>query len=258
MTFTRIVPRAGWLGFLAALFVAASSGLVRAAGEPPDYARVFELAFQPGWSIMIDDALPKQSPRVVKMSFRVFEAGALQLSSGRIKASDPFVGLEHPGFTTDVPKGRFPVRLALVEGTNSHGRVAFARVAFSAAPVMRWEMAVTSNQDVATLKRDEYFGYPVDAGIGCFIDAAAAPAVAKRMKSDEAWALSLLDSQTDRPARPSFHRVVEVKGGNLIMFTSGWGDGLYASWFGYAADGTLAALITDFNVVDWSKAQIAP
>ena len=39
------------------------------------------------------------------------------------------------------------------------------------------------------------------------------------------------------------------------MFQSGWGDGLYASWFGYDAQGRVVALLTDFNVVDWSKAQ---
>lgn len=41
--------------------------------------------------------------------------------------------------------------------------------------------------------------------------------------------------------------------GNIIMFTSGWGDGFYASWFGYDAQGHVAALVTDFTVVDWAK-----
>jgi hypothetical protein len=33
---------------------------------------------------------------------------------------------------------------------------------------------------------------------------------------------------------------------NIIVFSSGWGDGGYASFWGYDASGTVAVLITDF------------
>lgn len=41
---------------------------------------------------------------------------------------------------------------------------------------------------------------------------------------------------------------------NAIMFHSGWGDGFYASWFGYDADGNVAALVTDLATIDWATA----
>jgi hypothetical protein len=44
-------------------------------------------------------------------------------------------------------------------------------------------------------------------------------------------------------------------GGNLIAFSSGWGDGCYASFFGYDAHDKLVGLVTDFQVlleVKWS------
>jgi hypothetical protein len=41
----------------------------------------------------------------------------------------------------------------------------------------------------------------------------------------------------------------EETGANILLFTSGWGDGKDPSFWGYAADGGLVALLTDFGVV---------
>jgi hypothetical protein len=37
--------------------------------------------------------------------------------------------------------------------------------------------------------------------------------------------------------------------GNLIAFSSGYGDGAYATYAGYNANGELCAVVTDFGVV---------
>src|SRR4051812_36423045 len=80
--------RPGWLGVLAVLLGAASPGVVRAGGEPPNYARAFEPAFWPGWSVPFDDALPKPPAQFVDLYFRIFEAGQL-LTSEREASSTP-------------------------------------------------------------------------------------------------------------------------------------------------------------------------
>lgn len=54
---------------------------------------------------------------------------------------------------------------------------------------------------------------------------------------------------TGYPPQHAFITLNDVMGGNLVMFSSGWGDGCYGSYFGYAADGVLACLITDFGVL---------
>lgn len=243
---------------LSSLLCLSSAPPVYAGGEAPPYARVFELAFQRGWRVTIDDALPGEPARLVEMGFYIFDAGRLRLPSGRITACDPFVGIDRPPFAVALPKGEYPVRLALIEGTFGDGRVAFARVDFSSAPVVRWEMAVSEGQNPVVLKDDSYFGYPVDAGTGSFVDADAAQAAAARMKGDESWSQSWIDAGTsDSKIKgvPRFFLAVDAGPGNIIMFQSGWGDGFYASWFGYDADGKVAALVTDFQSVDWSKAK---
>lgn len=227
------------------LLVAARVSPVAAGGAPPSYAGAFERAFQPDWHVSIGDQ---------NVGFRVFEAGLLRISSGRIKACDPFVGMGHAPYTVAVPKGAFPVRLALVEGGVDDGRVAFARVDFSSRPVVRWEMALSKGQSLTTLEAGHYFGYPVDAGTGSFVDAETAADADKRMRADEELAQRWIQMGA-RKAPPMFYADVDVGPGNIIMFQSGWGDGVYASWFGYDAQGAVAALLTDFLVVDWSKAR---
>ena len=36
--------------------------------------------------------------------------------------------------------------------------------------------------------------------------------------------------------------------GNLIAFSSGYGDGLYATYAGFDADGEVSAVVTDFGI----------
>jgi uncharacterized protein DUF4241 len=238
-----------YIAWLFASLASSSATPVHAGGEPPSYAPAFELAFQPGWQTRLGDR---------SVAFRIFNGGQLRLTSGRVKACDPFVGMEHRPFTPLVPEGDFPVRLALVDGGVDDSRVAFARVDFSPSPVVRWEMAVTEGQDIATLKEGEHFGYPVDAGTGSFVDAATAAIAAQRMAADEGIAQSWIDlgeKGGSGNGAPNFYANIDIGPGNIIMFQSGWGDGLYASWFGYDAQGRIAVLLTDFNVVDWSKAK---
>ena len=42
-------------------------------------------------------------------------------------------------------------------------------------------------------------------------------------------------------------------GGNLVAFSSGYGDGGDKVWFGLAADGRAVAVVTDFQVLDLGR-----
>jgi hypothetical protein len=237
------------LRYFAWLFagVGAAAPPVAAGGALPPHAGAFELAFVPGWKAQVG----KET-----VSFRVFEAGRLRVPSGKVIACDPFVNMDRSAFTVAVPPGEYPVRLALIEGGDDDRRVAFARLAISAAPVVRWEMALVPGQDAATLKEDEIFGYPVDAGTGSFLDAETGAAAWPKMMADEDIAQGWItqgDKLSAGRGTPTFLLDVDMGPGNIIMFTSGWGDGLYASWFGYDAQGKIAALVTDLNIVDWDK-----
>jgi hypothetical protein len=228
-------------------------------GEPPAHTAAFERAFAPGFSVETKDEFQGET-RVETVPFKVVEAGSLKLPSGRICAADPFVSLsDAKPFKQATPTGAFPVRLAVADFPSGGLRVAFARVDFKQAAVVRWSMAVIEGQDIATLKKDEMFGYGVDAGTGSFFDPQAGKAAADLLKSNEdAWEAWQTEGEANGPkviGPYSFLLDLPLGEANAIMFGSGWGDGFYASWFGYDADGDVAALITDFQTIDWGKAK---
>lgn len=112
---------------------------------------------------------------------------------------------------------------------------------------------------MATLAPGEHFGYPVDAGTGSFFDPAASAEAAMLLAANEnAWQAWQEEGEAlgeTLIGRGSFVLDLPLGDVNAVMFHSGWGDGLYASWFGIDADGRPAQLITDFDVIDWARSR---
>ena len=227
-------------------------------GDPPAYADAFNKAFEPAFSISIDDALKDEAPRFVPVSFRTLELGKVIITSGKISACDPFVFMDsNKPFIQAIPNGEHAVRLAVTQGSVSNGRIAFARVDFSSQPAVSWKMAVIDGQDIATLKEGEIFGYGVDAGTGSFYDPEAGNAANQLLKDKpngwEQWQTDGENNGKKADFKPNFFLMQPFGAHNIAMFASGWGDGFYPSYFGYAADGSVATLVTDFQVVEWEK-----
>lgn len=241
---------------LAGLFPAARAQA--APGDPPAYFAAFDKAFAAGFSVVTRTEF--QGKTITEtVPFKVIEAGTLKLPSGRISAADPFIALsDAKPFAQTVPSGAFPVRLAVAHFPAGGLRIAFARVDFSGAEVVRWSLAVPGGQDIATLKDDEIFGYGVDAGTGAFFDPAASGAAARLLAANpDAWKDWQTEGEANGPKVVGpyvFLLDLPLDDANAIMFSSGWGDGFYASWFGYDADGNVAALVTDFLTIEWDQA----
>lgn len=228
-----------------------------ASAKPPLYAEAFSRAFEPGWSAEVNDALDGEEARPVKVSFRMTTLGALKIVSGQICAADPFVGMGAKPYVQAVPNGAFPVQLAVLQGTMGEGRVAFARVAFSEKPVAQWRLAVTEGDDPAKLSPGEAFGYPVDTGLGSFFDPAAGRAAQDSMNEGPDVADRWLEEgkrcgQSERGGS-AFRLLTDAGQANIAAFDTGWGDGVYASWFGFDPDGNVAVLLTDFQALDWDR-----
>ena len=184
------------------------------------------------------------------ISFAVREIGLLNITSGQVAASDPMVAPDPPGFTRAVPNGRHPVSVAIAR-FGSDERIAYARLRFSDAAPVHWEMALLATDNPAKLGPGEFFAYGVDTGTGCFMDPRAGQLLNARMEAEEdyfeviieemdktyAHTRSWADIRPD-PAAPE----------NVICFSSGWGDGSYPSFFGLDADGRPVVLVTDFLV----------
>ena len=207
-------------------------------------------AFTPGF---VGEADEKRYP------LRTIRIGELPIPSGRVILVDPFLmSTRDRPLTVSVPPGRYPVDLAVADAGDSGQRVALARLLISDTPPVRWALAVTDEQDPATLTGDQIFGYGVDAGTGAFVDAGVPTWLEGRYPSSDADGyMALVDSWQARgeAAAPElgipygFALVEPLGPGGAAMFSSGWGDGYYASWVGYGADDRPVVIVTDFAVI---------
>ncbi|MBP2330469.1 hypothetical protein JOF56_010854 [Kibdelosporangium banguiense] len=170
----------------------------------------------------------------------VVPAGVLRMPSGSLIVIDPgYLGLGHQPrpFTATAPPGEYPVELAVVDG-----RTAGARVIVSHEPVATWELALREGQDPRQLGNKEFYGFGVDSGQACFLDAAAMPGL------DEAGD-DLVDDLTDTPEDGSVSLDDPRTGANLVAFWSGPGDGAYPVWVGRTESGQAACFVADFLMI---------
>lgn len=177
--------------------------------------------------------------------------GELHVEGGCIVGADPLVYPERPPFRGIVPSGRYSVTAYRKEG-----RVGLLEVRFSQGRVERWELAVVAGQDPATLKDDEIFGYPVDSGTGSFMDVTGQVALRRRMMIDEEKRGDASQAIIDLFGTADRQMMFEPLAGrpaNVAVVDSGWGDGVYATYWGLDAANRPVVLVTDFYLEDDSR-----
>jgi hypothetical protein len=212
-----------------------------------------DLLFTPGTRLEVgsSEAIPGVGGTV---TVEVGQIGTLRMPSGALIACDPGYLYEPPGervvethayrqshqpFTATVPPGEYPVMLSEFRWLAGSGpRVVAAKVWVRDGRVASWEMALRPGEDPRTLSDNGFFGFGVDEGVGCFYDAAAAPALAP-LTEGLVLGYEMTAEVTD-----------EKSGANLIAFSSGWGDGTYPIWIGRTAAGDIACFIADMLLFD--------
>ncbi len=93
---------------------------------------------------------------------------------------------------------------------------------------------------------NQFHGFGVDAGLGCFLDISAYPAL-DRLVGD--LDTPFMDTLIADGTHGASSRDSET-GLNVIAVESGWGDGSYPTWIGYTVTGEPAWFVTDFEVSD--------
>jgi hypothetical protein len=187
--------------------------------------------------------------------------GELILTSGNLLAWDLLmIPDERYGLKKALGPGRYPVVVSVAEFRPvGDTRIACVMLRVGEGPTVRWEPAALNDPDVN--RTEERFSYGVDSGTGSFMDVEVARALA-RLDWEEAGRYDRFEQFCDKVLaemeRNSFGRhgtagwadvrVGESTGANVITFSAGWGDGGYASFWGYDAAGELTALVTDFDL----------
>jgi hypothetical protein len=117
-------------------------------------------------------------------------------------------------------------------------------VCFTPEAVVTWEDALLPGGSS---------GYPVDSGMGCFLDALALEQLASssgsKGGSSTRTLLRRLMSATAHDERWDNLVIDPATGANVISFESGYGDGWYTSYWGLDRKGEVCCLVTDFGVL---------
>ncbi|MDH6166369.1 hypothetical protein M2282_001510 [Variovorax boronicumulans] len=188
--------------------------------------------------------------------------GALNIRSGRIVACDPLVQPERQPFARELQaRGAFPVEVLHDKGRHALAVLWLRDRDSVRAAELSWQMALIEGESPDTLGDDEFYGYPIDAGLGCFMEPEAATAMAERDKReatdpdfisyyDDVIAGEMGDADVidHYPLGPG-------SASNMVIFRSGWGDGSYPSFWALDAAGEPVALVTDFMTMEGGDAR---
>jgi hypothetical protein len=219
---------------------------------------------QPTWSALKNEVSldTDEGPRFLW----TIPCGDLALPSGRLVACDPFVFLQsRDNPYVPVPKGRFPVFVTLADVSpaqdKSHVREAYASIIFSSEKeAYRKAVALAKDgEDRPESEKEDFIGFGVDAGTACFVDDSV---VGPCMPDPETWHKGLFENskpdcwfqRMDDPdhIRAGIANIVlplAKHGENLILFHSGWGDGIYPVVGSFNSAGQIIAAHIDFFVL---------
>ena len=192
---------------------------------------------------------------VGRVTLRLRDAGELLVTSGRVVACDPLTAPETEPFTRVVPPGPHRVTLSVAHFEDGDQRVAAAMLRLGGERPTRWELAMLAGEELAELAEGEVFGYGVDSGTGCFMDEEAAQALLRKMDEDEEYYEDVIDEMGKAYVHTWSWANIELgdAGANLVAFSTGVGDGLYASYFGLDAEGRPVSLVTDFSLFEFEE-----
>ncbi|WP_394844935.1 DUF4241 domain-containing protein [Pendulispora brunnea] len=196
----------------------------------------------PEWTQWLATALAGAPPDW-QGAVEVLEAGEVSLPTGRLVACDPcWAHIRGKHFVRAVKPGTYPLSLVVCHFEHSlKVRNALSVIRLSGRDPRSWELALCDDQKLDELRRGEIYGFPVDAGIGCYVDAAH---------------VSLLESKDEKiteamlQASPSVGRAtIDFAGGLLTVFVTGAGDGCYPTFFGLDEDGDPACVVSIFGIL---------
>lgn len=200
------------------------------------------------------------SDEIAGQPLETMEIGNVSLPSGKIVVRDPLVDLngnQSPYFI-QAPKGDFPVTIAVVKSEDWGDRYAVVKVEFTKEKPIVYREALVGIEELEGVTEDDYFGFGVDAGLGCITDKEVLPFVDKFVDEtdldnfyDDYFAALFEQSYKDHPknqrdAGDWINWKVSNTEYRIPMFASGFGDGIYPVYFAYDNNDSICGLYIQF------------
>lgn len=207
-----------------------------------------------------------EAKEIAGKSLTVMDIGLCDLPSGEVLVRDPLVYLgdrdERPYFLT-APAGRYRTEVCVVKADDKDcNRYAAVRLKFSDKRPVKFYEALIGNENLDELEEGEYFGFNVDAGLGCICDKEI-----HRIYCD--WDAQWRKEHPDDDIYDDYfaslfkesylqHPEYQRDGGDWLnwqipgteyhmpIFQSGFGDGAYPVYWGIDEDGVICQLVIQF------------
>lgn len=208
--------------------------------------------------------------------FGVCKAGEVNIVSGRVEIGDPLCYLNTKYSCTlekKIPPGRYPVYLSVISHPVFGERFLSAKLDVTGRKPVRYEIAMPQGYSVEDRDKPGVFAmFGVDTGMACFCDketSLAYDAFLKEWQREhpegnyyndyfapvmKAYALEHPQYQREDGDYIEWRLTEEPTPGvreqetqrNLVMFTSGFGDGVYSGYWGIDSQGDIACLVIRF------------
>lgn len=177
--------------------------------------------------------------------------GEINIQSNKLIVCDPAFLRDAKPFSCRFPNGKFPVDLAIAKYPDDE-RIAFSRIVFSDNPVTSWKIANNGPEEFVATTMDSEFGFSVDGGQCMFIDSEAAEGfLSEDSKRTNYWA-DIFITQFHNNLVPTWSYLVHTFDKyNLVVYSSGYGDGFYTAYVGYDKNGEVCKLLVDFQFFNW-------
>lgn len=192
--------------------------------------------------------------------YELFFAGNLKITSGKIICTDPIY--REVGFPQkwEVTPGEYPVNLYIGLEEDFLGRIAYAEINFKDEIPAYWELSLIDESFLDEFEKKMNGMYPVENGLGCFADFETYKIYDKEfndylnLNKKGNYYLDILEQHfkenANNPKSSHGEDWINYKPtksiANIIMFRSGYGDGLYPKYVGFDKNGKVVKLITDF------------
>jgi hypothetical protein len=103
---------------------------------------------------------------------------------------------------------------------------------------------------------EEFYGFGVDAGMACLVDAAAAGHLIAIANDDDRYDDTYVAATATGDLDEGIELTDPASGANAFAFSSGWGDGAYPVWIGRTSGGDVACFVADMLM--FNRAAILP
>lgn len=112
-----------------------------------------------------------EQEEIAGKSLTTINIGSCDLPSGNLLVRDPLVYLpnrnERPYFQ-NAPAGKYETEICVIKSDDEDcDRYAAVRLRFNEKRAVRFYEALVGNENLETLEEGDYFGFCVDAGLGC-------------------------------------------------------------------------------------------